>query len=125
MGLDVPARRGIGVALAAALSLAALSASSALAAEEADAALLERGKALFVQEAAPPCGVCHTLADAGTAGQIGPKLEEMKPDVARVKAAVTDGVGVMPPYGGTMSADDISAVALYVATATGGAVPAD
>jgi sulfite dehydrogenase len=108
-------RRGFCLAVAAAL-LATPTAALA------DTALvLERGKTLFVHDATPPCGVCHTLSDAGTAGQIGPKLEEMKPDVDRVRAAVMDGVGIMPPYGEILSAEDISAVALYVATATGGA----
>jgi len=31
-----------------------------------------RGRALFVQN----CGTCHTLAEAGTSGQIGPNLDD-------------------------------------------------
>ncbi|MGZ8716537.1 MAG: c-type cytochrome, partial [Gaiellaceae bacterium] len=30
------------------------------------------GKELFTQK----CGSCHTLADAGTAGQVGPNLDD-------------------------------------------------
>ncbi len=77
------------------------------------------GYRLFTAEAVPACGVCHTLAAAGTAGAIGPALDDLKPDVARVTAAVTGGVGVMPAYEDSLTAAQIDAVANYVATATG------
>lgn len=84
-------------------------------------ARMELGRKIFTQIAAPQCGVCHALADAGTTGEIGAKLEELKPDAARVARAVRDGVGVMPPYSGKLTDEQIEAVAYYVSRATGGA----
>lgn len=80
----------------------------------------ERGKQLFQKDATPPCAVCHTLADAGATGAIGPSLDELKPDEQRVIRALKSGVGVMPAYT-QLSADDMQAVANYVARATGAA----
>jgi mono/diheme cytochrome c family protein len=43
------------------------------------AADLQKGKELFVQGPGggkPPCGSCHTLADAGTMSNVGPNLDE-------------------------------------------------
>ncbi len=50
------------------------------------------GKALF----AGKCGSCHTLTAAGTSGTFGPNLDELKPDQARVLAAIKQGPSVMP-----------------------------
>nr|WP_255720756.1 cytochrome c [Acuticoccus kalidii] len=102
-----------------AASLALLGGASAGAAEVSPEMLAE-GKAVFTETAVPNCGICHTLADAGTAGMIGPVLDDLKPDTARVEKAVTSGVGVMPAYAETLSADEIEAVARYVATSSGG-----
>ena len=79
------------------------------------------GRKVFLQVAVPQCGVCHALADAGTTGTIGAKLEELKPDAERVAKAVRDGVGVMPSYRETLTAEQIEAVAYYVSRASGGA----
>ena len=79
------------------------------------------GRKVFLQVAVPQCGVCHALADAGTTGTIGAKLEELKPDAERVAKAVRDGVGVMPSYRETLTAEQIEAVAYYVSRAAGGA----
>lgn len=86
-----------------------------------DAAQLAAGKALFVSGAAPPCGLCHTLQDAGTTGAIGPVLDELQPDAARVAAALRSGLGVMPSYKATLTEAQILAAARYVAKASGGA----
>jgi cytochrome c6 len=83
-------------------------------------AKMELGRKIFTQMAVPQCGVCHTLADAGTNGTIGAKLEELKPDAARVAKAVRDGVGVMPPYRDTLTEEQIQAVAYYVSRAAAG-----
>lgn len=80
----------------------------------------EQGKKVFTQEAQPSCTVCHTLADAGSAGEIGPSLDELKPSREQVMNAVSSGVGVMPAYGESLSQEQIQAVADYVATVTGG-----
>ena len=84
-----------------------------------DDAVLQRGKALFLTEATPACAICHTLADAGAAGTIGPDLDELDPDIGRVKQALKDGVGAMPSFAETLSESDMDAVAAYVVHATG------
>jgi mono/diheme cytochrome c family protein len=85
-----------------------------------DEAALEQGRAIFTTEAAPQCGICHILADAGTTGTIGPNLDDLKPTADRVKLAVEGGVGVMPAYGEALTEEQIEAVAQYVATVAGG-----
>lgn len=90
------------------------------ASDSGNQAKMELGRKIFTQTAVPQCGVCHTLSDAGTTGEIGAKLEELKPDAARVANAVRDGVGVMPPYRDKLTEEQIKAVAYYVSRATGG-----
>ena len=46
------------------------------------------GKKLFTTLAVPACAVCHTLKDAGAEGAVGPVLDELKPDAARVSKAL-------------------------------------
>lgn len=86
-----------------------------------DAQMLSQGKALFTGGAAPPCGLCHTLKDAGTSGAIGPPLDEIQPDAARVATALRNGIGAMPSYKATLKEEQIQAIARYVAKASGGA----
>jgi cytochrome c6 len=74
------------------------------------------GKQIFVDN----CGSCHTLADAGTTGSIGPNLDEAQPPVERAVDRVTNGAGVMPSFADTLSEQQIQDVAAYVATASGG-----
>jgi len=75
------------------------------------------GKVIFTAN----CGGCHTLADAGTSGTVGPNLDDSKPDAALVVDRVTNGKPpVMPPFGGTLSAQQIADVAAYVSSAAGG-----
>ena len=81
----------------------------------------EEGREVFLEAAEPQCAVCHTLADAGAAGEIGPNLDtlaELTPD--RVRAAVTQGVGVMPPYADLLTPEQIDAVSEYVASVAEG-----
>ena len=80
---------------------------------------LARAKELFTRDASPPCAMCHTLKDAGASGQIGPSLDELKPNEQRVTTAVRNGIGVMPPYP-SLSQADVQALARYVARASGG-----
>ncbi len=77
------------------------------------------GKQLFLKGAVPACALCHTLKDAGAEGAVGPVLDELKPDAARVEKAIREGIGAMPPYK-TLSDEQVKAVANYVARATGG-----
>ncbi|MEM6846505.1 MAG: cytochrome c [Pseudomonadota bacterium] len=78
------------------------------------------GKTLFTVAAVPPCGICHTLADAGSAGQIGPNLDDLKPSVEQVRAAISQGVGIMPAFTDSLSAAQIQTLAEYVNGAAGG-----
>lgn len=78
------------------------------------------GRQLFVKDATPACAICHTLADAGASGAIGPSLDELKPDAPRVVSALRTGIGQMPAYP-QLSEEQVQALARYVARATGGA----
>ncbi len=64
------------------------------------------------------CGLCHTLQAAGSDGQIGPNLDQLKPQTEQVISVVANGTGVMPPFEGTLTADEIDAVAYYVFNST-------
>jgi len=100
----------------AALLFAPVVAGSQVATSEND-----KGRQLFTEVAKPPCGLCHTLADAGATGKIGPSLDELKPDVDRVVRALKQGVGVMPAFEESLTEEQIAALARYVARVTGGA----
>ena len=83
------------------------------AAAEGDAAA---GEAVF---ASAGCTGCHTLAAAGSNGNVGPNLDEVKPDYATVMQFVTNGQGAMPAFSGQLSEDDIKNVAAYVSQNAG------
>jgi mono/diheme cytochrome c family protein len=93
----------------------ALLAAYAVAADGDDAA---EGRRLFTKVAVPPCALCHTLKDAGANAEIGPSLDELKPDAQRVAKAIRMGTGQMPAYT-TLSDKDIEALARYVARHSG------
>ena len=65
------------------------------------------------------CGMCHALQAAGSEGQIGPNLDQLKPSIPQVVEAVTNWIGVMPPFEGTLSSEEIEAVAYFVSTSIG------
>lgn len=67
------------------------------------------------------CTGCHTLAAVGSTGTVGPNLDQRKPAYNTVVARVTSGRGVMPAFGGILSAQQIADVAAFVSQATGGA----
>ena len=96
----------------------ALALSGASMAGEPDAAKLERGEVVFMKEAVPACSVCHALEKAGATGAIGPDLDATKPSYERVRAALRDGVGVMPSFEGVLDEEALDAVAAYVVHAT-------
>jgi mono/diheme cytochrome c family protein len=64
------------------------------------------------------CGSCHTLADAGTSGTIGPNLDQVKPSLQRAVTQITNGGGGMPPFKGQLTPDQIRALAQYVVKST-------
>ena len=78
--------------------------------------LFDQGKKIFLGDG--NCVTCHALQDANSYGNIGPNLDEIKPDIMRVILAVTNGIGVMPAYEGQLSTEEIRAVATYVAVST-------
>ncbi|NLZ09742.1 MAG: cytochrome c [Alcaligenaceae bacterium] len=84
----------------------------------ADEAQLARGKELFMTKAVPACSVCHVMADAGSVGTIGPNLDELKPDTARILKVLNEGMGAMPSFKASLSPADMEAVAAYVVKST-------
>lgn len=80
---------------------------------------MDLGLAVFLELAEPSCGVCHTLKEAGATGNVGPNLDDLKPDAQTVVAAVTDGVGIMPSQRARLTEEEIQAVARYVSEMAG------
>ena len=74
------------------------------------------GKAVF---ASAGCGGCHTLKAAGSTGNIGPNLDQLKPSKATVTHQVEVGGGAMPAFKGQLSAAEIDAVAQFVSSSAG------
>ncbi|HET9163502.1 MAG TPA: cytochrome c [Solirubrobacterales bacterium] len=125
-------------ALRALLALAALAAlavaSSGCGTTTAD---VQRGRVLFIQK----CGVCHTLAEAGTTAQVGPNLDDafaaareagesnstiegiVIPQVESPRPATDNPDNSMPPH--VVSGQDLDDVAAYVGMYAGvpGAAP--
>jgi mono/diheme cytochrome c family protein len=86
------------------------------------------GAGLFVDTG---CGGCHTLADAGTNGQIGPDLDEVLPgmDPKEIRTSIVDpgaevtegfGDGIMPTtYGDELTEAQLDGLAAYLAEVAG------
>jgi cytochrome c6 len=87
-----------------------------------DQASLALGRKVFLELAEPSCAMCHTLADAGSVGTVGPALDTLKPNKEQVVAAVTNGIGLMPPYE-TLTQEQVDALALYVSSVSGNPAP--
>jgi mono/diheme cytochrome c family protein len=66
------------------------------------------------------CGDCHALEAAGSSGNIGPNLDESKPDAALVEERVRNGSGPMPAFEGRLSDTEIADVTAYVVASTSG-----
>lgn len=75
------------------------------------------GKEVFLDVAA--CGSCHTLADAGTTGAVGPNLDAASPSYDKVVERVTNGLGGMPSFSDKLSEQQIQDVAAYVSSTAG------
>ncbi len=80
-----------------------------------DAAVV-RGKDVFESAG---CVGCHTLADAGATGAVGPNLDQAKPPATLVITRVTNGKGAMPSFKGQLSEQQIQDVAAYVSSVAG------
>lgn len=76
------------------------------------------GKEIFLGSAG--CASCHTLADAGATGTVGPNLDATQPSRELAVDRVTNGQGGMPSFADTLSDDEIQEVAAYVSAAAGG-----
>jgi mono/diheme cytochrome c family protein len=91
-------------------------------------------KALFssgdADTGATACATCHTLADAGAKGQIGPDLDKVLKgkDAAFIKQSILDPnkeiapgfqAGVMPGnFGDTLSPEQVDALVKYLSEVT-------
>ena len=75
------------------------------------------GKEVFL--GASGCASCHTLADAGATGTIGPNLDASQPPAELVVDRVTNGQGGMPAFGDSLSEEQIQDVAAYVSSVAG------
>jgi cytochrome c553 len=76
------------------------------------------GKQVFTGSAG--CTNCHTLADAGSTGNVGPNLDDAKPSYDLVVTRVTNGSPAgMPPFKGTLTPTQIQDVAAYVSSVAG------
>ena len=78
--------------------------------------MFDFGKNVFLNKA--NCAACHILADARSAGQIGPNLDQIKPELERVLNAVSAGIGVMPAFEGILTDEEIKSVSYYVFKST-------
>ena len=75
------------------------------------------GKTVFTGSAG--CSGCHTLADAGATGTVGPNLDQLKPPYDKVVTQVTNGGAVMPAFKSTLTPQQIADVAAYVSSVAG------
>jgi len=75
------------------------------------------GKEVFLGASA--CGGCHTLADAGSSGAVGPNLDDAQPSEELVVDRVTNGLGGMPAFSSTLTEQQIADVAAYVSSVAG------
>ena len=82
----------------------------------ASVAQMELGLEVFNNKA--QCGMCHTLQAAGSEGQIGTNLDQLKPSMLQVVSAVTNGISVIPSFEGMLSSEEIEAVSYFVSTST-------
>ena len=77
--------------------------------------LFNKGKDVFLE--AGNCAACHSLSDAGSIAEIGPNLNQIRPQVQTILMAVRNGIGVMPAMEGILTDEEIEAVAHYVSIA--------
>ena len=60
------------------------------------------------------CGTCHTLKAAKSDGQIGPNLDLLNLQMPQIISVVRNGIGVMQPWQGILTDEEIEAVAYYI-----------
>lgn len=74
------------------------------------------GKAVFT---AAGCTGCHTLADAGASGTVGPNLDETMPSYELAVDRVTNGGSGMQSFADSLDETQIADVAAYVSSVAG------
>lgn len=73
---------------------------------------MAKGRTLFNDWS---CSSCHSLADAGASGHVGPAFDgDANLTEAFVTDRVTNGQGAMPAFGGQMSDAEIATIASYI-----------
>jgi cytochrome c6 len=108
--------RGWGTVVSTGALLLSLTLAGACGNDAGGETSVAEGKAVFAKAG---CGACHTLADAGATGAVGVNLDEVKPAALKVEQFVRNGSGQMPSFRGTLTEEEIEAVALYVQETTG------
>jgi mono/diheme cytochrome c family protein len=75
------------------------------------------GKTVFMTAG---CNGCHTLKAANATGNIGPNLDDAKPDESLIRTRVEHGKGAMPAFGdkGELSKKQIDDVVAFVYAST-------
>ncbi|MDA9233983.1 cytochrome c [Candidatus Pelagibacter sp.] len=74
------------------------------------------GKDVFLNKG--NCATCHMLSEANSFGQIGPNLDQIKPELPTILNAVTMGVGIMPAFKDMLTDEEIESVSYYVFEST-------
>ena len=77
---------------------------------------MELGLEVYKEKA--QCGTCHIMQAAGSEGNIGPNLDQLNAQMDQIIYVVTNGIGVMPPWGGILTKQEIEAVSYYVFKST-------
>ena len=75
------------------------------------------GKEIFLGPSG--CTGCHTLADAGSSGNVGPNLDDAQPSFDLAYDRVTNGQGGMPSFGTSLTDQQRADVAEYVSSVAG------
>ena len=70
------------------------------------------GKAVFVNSG---CGSCHTLAETGAKGTVGPNLDQAKLTPSEILDWVKNGKGAMPSFKAQLSEKDLADVVAFLA----------
>lgn len=80
--------------------------------DKVDTARIDHGRDIFTSWG---CTSCHSLADAGSHGDVGPHLDGSNLTEAFITSRVTNGQGAMPAFGGQLTDKEIADLAYYIA----------
>ena len=105
-------RRAWAIACALALALAV----SACGGDDDSGGGATTGDGVFAEAG---CGNCHTLGAANATGAVGPNLDEATPTAEEVAQQVRSGGDGMPAFEDSLTAEQIDAVARFVADSAG------